>query len=940
AMAQDAMVCIQTGKMIADEKRMRMESDQFYVKSAEEMKEVFAELPEAIANTVRIAEQCNVELDFNTYHFPHFEAPPGEDLFSFLTKEARAGLEIRFEEIRERLKGSAATVDETKYVERLESELQMIRTTGFAGYFLIVADFIRYAKSQSIPVGPGRGSAAGSLVAYCLDITDIDPIEHHLLFERFLNPERVSQPDMDIDFCMRRRGEVLEYVAKKYGSVSQIVTFGKMKARAVIRDVGRVMGVPYGEVDLIAKLIPNTLGITLEGALKIEPRLRDLAKKDERIEKLLEIAKMIEGFPRHASTHAAGVVISDKDLTNFLPLCRGNHGEVVTQFDMKGVEKIGLIKFDFLGLRTLTVIDDTLQLIEKRHGKKINLKTLPLDDEATYTALSHADTPGIFQLESSGMTDLVARLKPNRFADLIALVALFRPGPLGSGMVDDFINRKHGKTSIHYEFQQLKPILEDTYGVILYQEQVMQIASELANFTLGDADLLRRAMGKKISEEMAQQKEKFLEGAKKNKHPSAKAEKMFDLMAKFAEYGFNRSHSAAYALIAYHTAYLKTHYPTEYMASILTSESGNTDKVVYYLQECNNKKIKILPPDVNDSEVLFTVAEDRQIRFGLIGVKNVGEAAIESMIKTRQESGPFTSLFDFCERIDGRKSNRRVVESLIKCGAFDFTHAKRAQLMAVLDEALQFGSKRQKEKLSGQFSLLDHFEVAVDENPNQKQLPAIDEWPDRQRLQFEKEALGFYLTGHPLSHFESHLTRYTTTDCVEVNNLPDKREVRIGGMVAAFRETSTKKGDRMGFVTLEDLKSSVDVVIFPEVFKQSHEYLKSEQPILVIGNVDEGEEKNKIIARQILLLEEASKFLTRSVHFRLSHAEATAKHLQNLKQVLASHQGDCLVYLHVIIPDKSETVMKLPNDLKVDPTHQLVTAIQKLFGHNVTWFQG
>lgn len=938
SVAHDALLCIQTAKTVNETNRMKMDSDQFYLKSAEEMKTLFAAHPEAIANTVAIAEKCNLELDFHTYYFPHFHAPENKELPVYLTEQAALGFEKRWKEIQTRHAASKTPPDIAVYEARLHSEMEMIKKTGFSGYFLIVADFISFAKSEGIPVGPGRGSVAGSLVAYCLGITDIDPMEHHLLFERFLNPERVSQPDMDIDFCMRRREEVLAYVAKKYGNVSQIITFGKMKARAVVRDVGRVLGMPYGDVDRIAKLIPNTLGITLDRALEVEPQLKELAKKDERMGQILNIARTLEGFPRHASTHAAGVVISDRPLVQFLPLYKGSHDEIVTQFDMKAVEKIGLIKFDFLGLKTLTVIDDTLKLIERNHGKKINLSTLPLDDEVVYQNLSRGDTAGVFQLESSGMTDLVERLKPNRFADLIALVALFRPGPLGSGMVDDFINRKHARIAIRYELPQLKEILEDTYGVILYQEQVMQIASALANFTLGDADLLRRAMGKKIADEMAQQREKFLNGCKTNKIAHPKAEKIFDLMAKFAEYGFNRSHSAAYALLSYQTAYFKFHYPTEYMASLLTTEAGNEDKVLYYLQACGEQKIEILAPDVNESDYHFTVVKDKKIRFGLGAVKNVGEAAIDQIVAGRKEAGPFHSLFDFCERVDLRKANHRVVESLIKAGAFDYTRARRSQLMAVLDLALDLGTKRQKEKLSGQFSLLDQMHAG---NPGQfQELPTIEEWPERQRLQFEKEALGFYLSGHPLAQFEKLLAQYANTDCAQVMELPDKREVKIGGIVSALREIATKKGDRMGFITLEDLKGTVDVVVFPEAYLTAHAWLKGERPILVTGTVDEGEETNKIIAKQIFPLEEAPQILTRSIHLRLASAEATAKQLAALKSLLGRFKGPCPAFLHLVNANEIETILKLPEDLKVDPSPHLVTSIQQLFGRNVTWFQG
>lgn len=938
SLAHDALLCIQTGTTLEAEKRMKMDSDQFYLKSAEEMKAIFRDYPEAISNTIDIAQRCNVELDFNTYYFPKFNPPPGKNLFIHLKEESISGLEKRLREIAAREKNNS--VDRESYLQRLEDELHMIKATGFSGYFLIVADFIRHAKSKGIPVGPGRGSAAGSLVAYCLDITDVDPIEHQLLFERFLNPERVSQPDMDIDFCMRRREEVIEYVGQKYGSVSQIITFGKMKARAVIRDVGRVLGIPYGEVDRIAKMIPMTLNVTLEEALEMEPELKKLAKTDENISRLIEIARMIEGFPRHASTHAAGIVISDEPLVNYLPLYKGQHDEIVTQYDMKGVEKIGLIKFDFLGLKTLTVIHDTMALIKERHQIQINLQTLPLDDQKTFESLTRGDTAAVFQLESSGMTDLVIKLKPNRFNDLTALVALFRPGPLGSGMVDDFINRKHGRIEIKYELPELQPILEDTYGVILYQEQVMKIASVLANFTLGDADLLRRAMGKKIASEMGEQREKFLAGAKENKIPDRKAAKIFDLMAKFAEYGFNKSHSAAYALISYQTAYLKTHYPVEYMACVLTVEASNTDKLIFYLAECQSLGIQVLPPNVNESALHFQVIDEKTICFGLVGVKGVGEGAIEQMMSMREGAGPFTSIFDFCERVDARKANRRVLEALVKCGAFDFTFAFRSQMLAVVGKALEMGGKQQKDLATGQISMLDQFKAATGSQDRLDELPDIPEWPERQRLQFEKEALGFYLSGHPMSQYEKLIEQYATTDCVAVQDCPDKREVRVGGVVATMREINTKKGDRMAFVTLEDLKGSVEVVVFPETYAKSHHWIKSDRPILVIGNVDEQDEVCKIIASEILLLEQVPQHLTKSIHIKLKQQEASPQQLQALKNILSQFHGPCPAYLHLVVQNESETVMKLPDSLKVEPSQQLVSMVEHLFGHNVTWFQG
>lgn len=936
AEAHDALLCIQTGKVVADEKRMRLGSDEFYLKSHDEMAELFSDCPEAISNTVAIAERLNLEFDFKTYHFPKFVPPEGRDLQNYLETKSREGLNGRWPSILSQNKNECAEL-RLKYETRLDEELQMINKMGFAGYFLIVADFIAFAKSSDLPVGPGRGSAAGSLVAYCLGITNIDPILHDLLFERFLNPERISMPDVDIDFCMRRRQEVIEYVTKKYGSVSQIITFGSMKARAVVRDAGRVLGIPYGDVDRIAKLIPATLGMTLDEAIKIEPKLSELARQDERVKKLLEIARSLEGFPRHASTHAAGVVISDLPIQEYVPLYRGQNEDVVTQFDMKSVEKIGLIKFDFLGLKTLTVIDDCIKLIKARTNEKISIDNIPLDDELVYTTLSEGDTAGIFQLESSGMTDLVMKLKPNTFGDIVALVALFRPGPLGSGMVDDFINRKHGRIAIRYELPALEPILCDTYGVIVYQEQVMKIANVLANFSLGDADILRRAMGKKKPEEMAKQKEKFVAGARANKIPHQKAERIFDLMAKFAEYGFNRAHSAAYALIAYQTAYLKTHHPTEYMAALLTTEMGNTDNVLEYMNDCRSRGIKVLPPDVNESSRDFTVVGGGVIRFGLAAVKNVGEAAIESVTAVRTSGGPFKSLLDFCERVDGRRANKRVVESLIKCGAFDFTKNPRAALLAFLDRAMEMALSRQRDRQSGQARLFDLLaaEGSALAGPD---IPDVSEWGERQLLAYEKESLGFYITGHPLAAHEKLLSQYATTDTASIGEISDNQEVRLGGVVARLRETTTKRGDRMGFVTLEDLKGTVEIVVFSDVYAEVLQLIKGDQPLFVVGSADTGGESVKVIAREIMPIEDAPERLTKSVHFFLHEPEVNEHHLSQLKNILSRYPGGCEGFVHLIVPDKTETVLSLPSELKLKPTPQLVTAVEKLFGHNVTRF--
>ncbi len=932
ASAHDALLCIQTGKLLSDEKRMRLSTDEFYLKSAEEMMILFEDCPEAIENTVKIAERLNLEFDFNTYHFPKFDPPKGKDLSQHLTDTTYDGMKNRWQYICQ-LHGDDALLKE-KYASRIKIELEIILSMGFAGYFLIVADFIAFARNNNLPVGPGRGSAAGSLVAFCLKITNIDPIEHDLLFERFLNPERISMPDVDIDFCMRRRDEVIEYVSQKYGNVSQIITFGTMKARAVIRDVGRVLGIPYGDVDRIAKLIPATLGMTLGQALEIEPKLTQIQKKDPQIAKLLDMALVLEGFPRHASTHAAGVVISDQPLSNLVPLYKGQKDEVVTQFDMKCVEKVGLIKFDFLGLRTLTVIFDCLKTIHDRTGSQINIDEIPLNDNAVFQFLSAGNTAGVFQLESSGMTDLVMKLKPSAFPDIVALVALFRPGPLGSGMVDDFINRKHGRTEIKYELPQLSDILHETYGVIVYQEQVMRIANVLANYSLGEADLLRRAMGKKKPEEMAKQQERFMKGALENKIPEAKAQRIFDLMAMFAEYGFNKSHSAAYALVSYQTAYLKCHYATEYMAAILTSEKDNTDKVIFYINDCKAVGITMLPPDVNESVRDFSVIADQTIRFGLAAVKNVGEGAIESIVSARQEGGKFESLFDFCERVDLRRVNKRVLESLIKCGAFDFTELARAALLTALDQAIDLAQSKQRDRQTGQTGLFD----LLDDVLTHPELPDVHEWAERQLLAYEKESLGFYITGHPLAHYEELLSQYASVDTACLVECGDKQEVRIGGVVSKMREITTKRGDRMAFVTLEDLKGSCEIVVFSDVYQEAMSLIKGDHPVFVVGSADTDGENAKVIASEIMSIDDVSQVLTKSVHFFLHQPEVDSHHLTQLKNMLTRYPGTCPAFVHLLLPGKHETVLSLPDNLRLEPSPQLVTTVNKLFGHNVTKF--
>lgn len=933
ARAHEILLCLQTGKTLSSPDHMKFSTDEFYFKSPQEMIELFSYAPEAIKNTIEIAERCNLEIQFDIVRSPKFPIPKEVNLNNHFETLAREGLKERLHHYEDR--NDFLELSE-KYKRRLDEELKIIKTTGFTNYFLIVADFVNYAKQHDIPVGPGRGSAAGSLVAYALKITEVDPITYGLLFERFLNPERISQPDIDIDFCMERRDEMIDYVSKKYGkeNVAQIITFGKMQAKGVIRDVGRVLAMPYKDVDRIAKLIPNTLNITLTEALKQEPQLREMVEHDERVKDLFSLSLSLEGIPRHASTHAAGIVISDKPLIEYLPLYRGQKDEVVTQYAMKAVGKIGLIKFDFLGLKTLTVIKKGLDLINGKNGEPININDLPLDDKETYQLFSSGETDGIFQLESAGMKDLLVKIKPENMEDLIALLALYRPGPLGSGMVDDFIKRKRGEVSIRYEVPQLKNILADTYGVILYQEQVMKIASKLASFSLGDADLLRSAMGKKKTEVMEEQKEKFLQGAKANKINVKTAEKIYNQMAKFAEYGFNKSHSTAYAMIAYQTAYLKAHYPVEFMASLLTCEMDNNDKVLRHMNECREMGIEVLPPGINESNRDFTVSQ-KKICFGLAAVKNVGSAAIESIIGIRDESGNFTSLFDFCKRVDLRKVNRRVVESLIKCGAFDSTGAHRSQMMALLDKAIERAQRFQKDRISKQINMFDLFGTDGSSDGKGEVLPEIPEWSEEELLTYEKEALGFYISKHPLNRFKDYLLKYTNADTLTIMNQANNREVRIGGIISKRREIITRKGERMCFITLEDLKGVIEVVVFSDLYKTSSTLLKGDQPLIVVGKVGADGDKVKLIANQIIPFSEVHTLAPLVTHLSLNLSEINKNQLQQLRNLILSYPGDSQTYLHLMSPQKSETVISLGNAFRVNPSSQFLNEVKGLFGKAV-----
>jgi DNA polymerase-3 subunit alpha len=918
---------------------MRFSASEFYVKSPEEMAAAFHYCPEAVTNTARIAERCSLELDFKTYHFPQYSLPEGKSLDEALEEEAAEGLDSRLATIRSR-NPDFGFADEQLYRERLRVELDCIKQMGFPGYFLIVADFINWAKKQGIPVGPGRGSAAGSLVAYAIRITDLDPIPYNLLFERFLNPERISMPDIDVDFCTDRRDEVIQYVADKYGrdKVCQIITFGTMAARGVIRDVGRALDMPYGDVDRIAKLVPGDLGMTLDKALKVEPKLNEMAGADPKVKELLDVGLCLEGLARHASTHAAGVVVAPGALEEFCPVYKDQKtGVINTQYSMKYVEKIGLVKFDFLGLKNLTVIDNTVKLIRAGKDPDFDITLLRDDDTASYELISAGNTTGVFQLESSGMKEMLVKLKPSCFEDIIAACALYRPGPLGSGMVDDFIERKHGRRKVTYDLPQLEPILKDTYGVIVYQEQVMQIARTLAGYSLGGADLLRRAMGKKDPAVMAKEKVPFLEGAKQQGIDPKKAEAIFDLMAKFAEYGFNKSHSAAYALIAYQTAYLKAHYPVEFMAALLTEDMGNTDKVVKNIADCREMGIDVLPPDINASYHSFRVFGN-SMRFGLGAIKNVGGGAIEAIIEARKD-GEFADLFDFCERVDLRKVNKRVIESLVKSGAFDSTGAKRSALMAVFDDAVSLGQKIQEERESSQVSLFGTDEIVKNTGNGIGMLPDVPEWDDKLKLGFEKEALGFFITGHPLDRYAQDMKRFTSVDTAGLSEVAEGKEVRVCGIVVALKEMTTKKGDRMGFATIEDLVGAVEVVVFPEPYAKSGEFLKSEEPLVITGTVDVGEKSTKIKASDIVPLSELTAQGTKRVHFTLNAQATDRGQLEALREIMGRYNGTCQALLHIDIPETCRATIPLAENFRVAASDELALAVEKLVGYRAIRFE-
>ncbi len=915
--AQEVLICIGSNKTLQDPTRYRLGSDQFYFKSSEQMRKLFKDIPEACDNTLEIADRIDIKFNLKTgdgkpvYHLPTFPTVGGVSTTKEIKRLALAGLEGRFNELAGRGE-PVAEEEKPKYFTRLEYELKVIDGMGFNGYFLIVQDFINWAKQNSIPVGPGRGSGAGSLVAYSLGITDLNPIQYNLIFERFLNPERISMPDFDVDFCQDNRHRVIEYVTKKYGekSVSQIITYGKLQARAAIRDVGRVMGMTFGEVDVISKLIPEKLGITLKEAIETEPRLSQLMEDDPKINTVMDLAQKIEGLTRHAGIHAAGVIIASDDLVKLAPLYRGQDGENVVQYDMKHAEKIGLIKFDFLGLTTLTHIEDALKLIKKNRGVTLTTKDISLKDPGIYEIMCKGDTAGIFQFEGEGITDTIRKVQPNCFEDIVAINALYRPGPMD--MIPDYIEQKHGRKSVKYVFPELEEILKETHGIIIYQEQVQLIAATIANYSLGEADVLRRAMGKKDPVEMAKQKTRFMDGAQKNNHDMKKAGELFDLMAKFAEYGFNKSHAAAYCVIAAQTAYLKKYYPVEFYAALLSTAMSDTDKVVKYVKDARKRGLSVEPPSVSFSDYKFSVKDD-QIYFSLGAIKGVGEAAVQAIIEARDKKPghKFDSLEDFFESVDLRRVNKKTIECSIKAGALDQFGYNRAEMMNGYQKFIERTDSKRQDEASGQVSLfaLD----AGSASEESVKLERAPDWSRSARLAYEKEVLGYYLSGHPLDGVDSLMRPWTTGSIVELQKVIHKSKVSLVGLVSTMREIITKKGTRMAFCQLEDTTGSVEMVVFPDVFAASELTLKGDGVILVQAVLENEEGEPKLIVEKIRRGDEVLKQAKRLV---LRVDNAAVEKMGLIKELMARHPGETAFYIQMELPDLKKIVDLRVNDPK------------------------
>jgi len=933
--AHDILICIQTGRTVKDADRMRF-TQEHYFKSAEEMWRVFKELPEAAENTLRVAERCRLVLNRGDNLLPHFRVPDDRSAEDYFRDVTERGFEERLRVWTALEKQGRLTTPIEEYGARLSSEIDMVIRMGFAGYFLIVWDFIKYARDRGIPVGPGRGSAAGSLVAYCLRITDVDPLRYGLLFERFLNPERITMPDIDIDFCIRGRGEVIDYVRQKYGrdNVAQIITFATLGAKAVIRDAGRGLDIPYGDCDRIAKMIPSEPDMTIEKAIGQVPALRQLHEKDERIRQLLDVSRRLEGLTRHASVHAAGVVISPRPIVEYSPLARTRDDEIVTQYAMDEIGSIGLLKMDFLGLKTLTLVHDCVARLREEAGLEIDIASLPLDDPATYAMFQSARSAGIFQFESSGMQDILRKLKPDRFDDLIALNALFRPGPIGSGMIDDYIERRHGRKTIEYTAPQLADILGVTYGVIVYQEQVMQIASRLAGFTLGEADILRRAMGKKKKDVMAAQRDRFIKGCLARGVGEKEARRIFELMEYFAGYGFNKAHSTAYALIAYQTAWLKAHHPRHFMASLLTAEKDNTDNVVKYIGESREMGIAVLPPHVNHSGVDFTVEADG-IRFGLGAVKNVGEGAARAIVDARERLGSFGSLKGLCREVDLRTVNKRVLESLVKAGALDGLGTNRATLCAGVDAVIESCQKAVRDRDSGQAGLFAGGGLAV---PPTAALPPHPEWPEKELLAREKETLGFYMAGHPFREYAARLAGLVTHTTRSLKEVSKPGRATVAGIVSALKRRKTRRGDAMAVFHLEDLEGSIEVIVFPEAYARQRSLIEDEAPLLVTGNVEISEEQRRLIGETFLPLDRAEE-KAREIVITFPSSGLQESEVGRVRDLLRERPGPCPVYLEVTQPAGFRATLRAGSALKVSPSRDLTVALEDLLGKGTVRFR-
>lgn len=924
SMPHDVLICLQTGKDRDDANRLRYTTDEIYFKSEKEMAQLFPNRADILKLTKDIAEKCNVALDFKSIHLPHFEVPEEDknlDLDEYLEKLTKAELLHRYPN------------PSKEIYDRLKYELGVIKKTGYAGYFLIVWDFIRAAREMGIPVGPGRGSAAGSLVAYCLKITNIDPLEYNLLFERFLNPDRITMPDIDIDFCYEQREKVIEYVRKKYGekNVTQIITFGTMAARAVIRDVGRVLKISYGEVDKIAKMIPATIGIKLKDALETVQDLRDTTNGDDTYKQLVDYSQVLEGLARHASTHAAGVVITPTELTNYSPLFKSpSTGDVTTQYDMKCLEATGVLKMDFLGLRTLTVINHALKAL-KKCGTEIDIDHIPLDDPDTYKMFGEGETTAIFQFESNGMREYLRKLKPQTISDLIAMNALYRPGPMD--MIDEFIARKHGKQKIEYTHPNLEPILKETYGIIVYQEQVMQIASTMAGFSLGKSDILRRAMGKKKADLMAQMRKEFVKGAIENKIDQKVAEEVFDLMDKFARYGFNKSHSACYSIVAYQTAYLKAHYPAEFMAATMTSEMGSTDRIVFFIEECRRMNIEVLPPDVNESLAQFSVVEGK-IRFGLGAVKNVGLNAIESIVSARRKDGKFTTIYDFCQRIDLRLANKKVLESLIQAGAMDSLEGNRSQLYAAIDVATSYASSLAQSKARNQASLFDD---APEEVRIEPVIPELPDWEISEKLTREKEVLGFYVSGHPLDPYRAEIQAFSTISLGNLESLRDGAAASVCGMVTNMKIHYDRRNRAMAFFTIENFTGSIELLAFSDPYTQYKDLIDPDKIVVVQGRLSvREEEKPKMIVNRITPLSEAWQSMTKAFYLSFDAEKLDEMKIERVNQIIRTNQGQCQLYFQIKVNGHKKAYRS--KKYRVRPNQDMLVRLQDLLGKENVWF--